>query len=161
MGLIHIDDAGNAAQQRRKALAALAQVEMADFAQRRIGSLSGGQRQRVFIARALVAEPRLLLLDEPTASIDSKGQTDFYRNLRELNESITILVVSHDLMAISTYIKSVACVNKGLHHHHQAEITAEMFDTMYPGTADEACPIELVTHGVVPHRVLKEHPREP
>lgn len=161
MGLIHIDGAGSAAQQRRKALAALAQMEMVDLAQRRIGSLSGGQRQRVFIARALVAEPRLLLLDEPTASIDSKGQTDFYRNLRELNKFITILVVSHDLMAISTYIKSVACVNKGLHYHHQAEITAEMFDAMYPGTADEACPIELVTHGVVPHRVLKAHPREP
>ncbi|MDD2606052.1 MAG: ABC transporter ATP-binding protein [Desulfobacterales bacterium] len=161
MGLIHIQDAGSAGQQRRKALKALAQMEMADLAHRRIGSLSGGQRQRVFIARALVAEPRLLLLDEPTASIDSKGQTDFYRNLKTLNESITILVVSHDLMAISTYIKSVACVNKSLHYHHQAEITAEMFDAMYPGTAEEACPIELVAHGLVPHRVLKEHPREP
>ncbi|HDI59817.1 MAG TPA: ABC transporter ATP-binding protein [Desulfobacteraceae bacterium] len=161
MGLIHVSGAGNAAARRRRALAALEQMEMADFAHRRIGSLSGGQRQRVFIARALVSQPRLLLLDEPTASIDSKGQTDFYRNLKELNKSITILVVSHDLMAISTYIKSVACVNKDLHYHHQAEITAEMFDAMYPGTAEEACPIELVTHGVVPHRVLKEHPREP
>jgi zinc transport system ATP-binding protein len=160
MGLIHIDGAGNAAERRRKAMAALAQMEMADFAHRRIGSLSGGQRQRVFIARALVAEPRLLLLDEPTASIDSKGQTDFYRILKSLNQSITILVVSHDLMAISTYIKSVACVNKSLHYHHQAEITAEMFDAMYPGTAEEACPIELVAHGLVPHRVLKEHPEE-
>jgi zinc transport system ATP-binding protein len=160
MGLIHIDDAGSAAQRRGKALAALAQMEMADLAHRRIGSLSGGQRQRVFIARALVAQPRLLLLDEPTASIDSKGQTDFYRNLKALNEAITILVVSHDLMAISTYIKSVACVNKSLHYHNQAEFTAEMFDAMYPGTAEEACPIELVAHGLVPHRVLKEHPGE-
>jgi zinc transport system ATP-binding protein len=160
MGLIHTDDAGGTAQRRKKALEALAQMEMAELAHRRVGSLSGGQRQRVFIARALVAEPRLLLLDEPTASIDSKGQTDFYRNLKALNESITILVVSHDLMAISTYIKSVACVNKRLHYHNQAELTAEMFDAMYPGTAEEACPIELVTHGHVPHRVLKEHPEE-
>ncbi len=101
----------NAQQDRRDALEALGRIDMADLADRRIGELSGGQRQRVFIARALVTRPRLLLLDEPTASIDSKGQTDFFRLLKRLNRDITIIVVSHDLLVISTYVKSVACVN--------------------------------------------------
>ena len=121
-----------------------------------IGELSGGQRQRVFIARALVTQPQLLLLDEPTASIDTKGQAEFFQMLKDLNRDVTIMVVSHDLLVISTYVKSVACVNKRLHYHHQAEITGEMLETMYPCTVEEVCPVELVAHGL-PHRVLKHH----
>jgi zinc transport system ATP-binding protein len=141
---------------RRDALAALERMEMAAHADNKIGILSGGQRQRVFIARALVAQPKLLLLDEPTASIDTKGQADFYRLLKELNQDITVLVVSHDLLVISRYVKSVACVNKKLHYHDQAEITGEMLETMYPCTVEEVCPVELVAHGL-PHRVLMDH----
>jgi len=144
------------AQDRREALQALERMGMAAFAKRRIGELSGGQRQRVFIARALVTRPQLLLLDEPTASIDTKGQADFYRMLKELNDEVTILVVSHDLLVISTYVKSVACVNKHLHYHQQAEITGQMMETMYPCTVEEVCPVELVAHGL-PHRVLQPH----
>lgn len=144
------------AQDRREALQALERMGVAAFAKRRIGELSGGQRQRVFIARALVTRPQLLLLDEPTASIDTKGQADFYRMLKELNEEVTILVVSHDLLVISTYVKSVACVNKHLHYHQQAEITGQMMETMYPCTVEEVCPVELVAHGL-PHRVLQSH----
>ncbi len=141
---------------RRKAVAALERMEMAPHADNKIGELSGGQRQRVLIARALVTEPKLLLLDEPTASIDTKGQTDFFRMLEALNKDITILLVSHDLLAISRHVKSVACVNKRLHYHDQAEITGDMLETMYPCTVEEVCPVELVAHGL-PHRVLKEH----
>jgi zinc transport system ATP-binding protein len=144
------------AQDRREALQTLERMGMAAFAKRRIGELSGGQRQRVFIARALVTRPQLLLLDEPTASIDTKGQADFYRMLKELNDEVTILVVSHDLLVISTYVKSVACVNKHLHYHQQAEITGQMMETMYPCTVEEVCPVELVAHGL-PHRVLQPH----
>lgn len=143
-------------QVRREALEALERMEMAAHADSKVGELSGGQRQRVFIARALVTQPQLLLLDEPTASIDTKGQAYFFRLLKTLNKDVAILVVSHDLMAISTYVKSVACVNKRLHYHHQAEITPEMLETMYPCTDEEVCPVELVAHGL-PHRVLKNH----
>lgn len=141
---------------RQDAIAALERLDMAAYAQKKIGELSGGQRQRVFISRALVTRPQLLLLDEPTASIDTKGQTDFFKLLKELNSDITVLVVSHDLLVISRYVKSVACMNKRLHYHHQAEITGEMLETMYPCATEEVCPVELVAHGL-PHRVLKEH----
>lgn len=141
---------------RRDALQALERMEMAVHAKRRIGELSGGQLQRVFIARALVTRPKLLLLDEPTSSIDTKGQAEFFHMLKTLNREVTILVVSHDLLVISTYVKSVACVNKRLHYHHQAEITGEMMETMYPCTVEEVCPVELVAHGL-PHRVLQHH----
>jgi zinc transport system ATP-binding protein len=146
----------NSAQNRQEALNALERMEIEAFAHSKIGELSGGQRQRLFIARALVTQPKVLLLDEPTASIDAKGQAEFYRLLKELNKDITILVVSHDLVAISTYVKSVACVNKRLHYHHQAEITGEMLEEMYPCTDEEVCPVELIAHGL-PHRVLKHH----
>jgi zinc transport system ATP-binding protein len=144
------------AANRRKAMQALERMDMAAHAHKKIGVLSGGQRQRVFIARALVTHPKLLLLDEPTAGIDTKGQADFYRLLKELNKKITILVVSHDLLVISRYVKSVACVNKRLHYHDHAEITGEMLETMYPCTVEEVCPVELVAHGL-PHRVLMDH----
>ena len=148
--------ARKSADNRKAALAALGRMEMAHLAEKKIGELSGGQRQRVFIARALVTQPKLLLLDEPTASIDTKGQADFFMLLKTLNRDVTIVVVSHDLLVISRYVKSVACVNKRLHFHDQAEITGDMLETMYPCTVEEVCPVELVAHGL-PHRVLMEH----
>ena len=137
------------AKDRQAALAALDRVGMAALAPRRIGALSGGQRQRVFIARALVDDPELLFLDEPTASIDAQGQSEFYEQLRRLNRTVTIILVSHDFMILSSYVKSVACVNRRVHYHPHAEITGAMLD-MYQ------CPVELVAHGL-PHRVLPEH----
>ena len=79
------------------AMGALEQVGMQDYAQKKIGSLSGGQRQRVMIARALCAHPAILILDEPTASIDVAGQRDIYELLKLLAKSITVIVVSHDI----------------------------------------------------------------
>ena len=134
----------------------LDKVRMQEYRDRRIGELSGGQKQRVFVARALMTEPELLFLDEPTASIDTKGQREFYALLKELNKKITIIVVSHDLMVVSEFVKSVACVNQRLHYHDHAELTGEMIELMYQCTAEEVCPVELIAHGV-PHRVLHDH----
>lgn len=146
-------------QTRGAAMESLARLGMERYADRRIGELSGGQRQRVFLARALAARPEILLLDEPTASIDAGGQAELYLLLKELNERVTILVVSHDLLMISTHVKSVACLNRRLHYHDQAEITEEMLETMYPCSEGQVCPVELIAHGL-PHRVLQHHPED-
>lgn len=115
----------------------------------RIGELSGGERQRVFIARALATDPEMLFLDEPTASVDTQGQAALYDLLGQLNKTLTIVVVSHDLMILSRHIKAVACVNVRLHYHDEAEITQEMVDMCN-------CPVDLIAHGL-PHRALKNH----
>jgi zinc transport system ATP-binding protein len=129
---------------------ALESLEMLEFQNHKIDDLSGGQRERVFIARALATEPDILFLDEPTANIDSQGRTDLYALLKELNKTKTIFVVSHDTMVLSSYVTSVACVNKDVHYHDDAEITEEMMDLGYH------CPVELIAHGI-PHRILKTH----
>lgn len=143
---------GFSATDREAARQALERVGMWELRHRRIGRLSGGQRQRVFIARALANAPELLFLDEPTASVDREFQTALYNLLKELNASMTIIVVSHDLSILSSYATSVACVNKTLYYHDRAEFTQTMLETAYH------CPVELVAHGPVPHRVLKDHP---
>ena len=76
---------------------------------------------------------------------------------QSLDQDTAILVVSHDLLVVSRYVKSVACVNKRLHYHDEALITGEMIETMYSCATEEVCPVELVTHGRLPHRVLHEH----
>jgi zinc transport system ATP-binding protein len=129
---------------------ALERMEMWNYRSRRMDDLSGGQRQRVFLARALVSEPEILFLDEPMSSVDTKGQTDFYDFLLELNKTVTIVLVSHDAMVLSSHAKSVACVNRQLFCHDTPEITKDMLEMAYH------CPVELIGHGL-PHRVLPEH----
>ena len=109
---------GYAKEETLCAMGALEQVGMEKFANEKIGSLSGGQRQRVMIARALCAHPQILILDEPTASIDIDGQKQIYKLLQELNNYITIIVVSHDISVIMQYANKVAHINKRLTHHH-------------------------------------------
>jgi zinc transport system ATP-binding protein len=143
-------------QDRVVAHEALDKMGMGAHCQRRIGELSGGQRQRVFIARALVCDPDILLLDEPTAHIDTKGQTDLYDLLKTLNQEMTIVVVSHDLLLLSPYVKSVACVNGRLHYHPRRQLIGESMEDICPCTAEEMCPVELVTQGFN-RNLLKHH----
>ena len=130
---------------------ALRRVGMLDHAEAQIGQLSGGQQQRAFIARALVSEPQLLLLDEPTASVDSAMQTDFYELLELLKEEMAIIMVSHDIGAVSVFVDKIACLNVQLYYHGSREITPEILEATYK------CPVQLIAHGDVPHRVLREH----
>ena len=103
--------------QKQCAINSLEKVGMKEFASKRIGSLSGGQRQRVMIARALCSNPDILLLDEPTASIDVNGQKQIYELLKELNKNITVIVVSHDISVILGFASKVAHINKKLSYH--------------------------------------------
>jgi len=112
---------GYAQEEKACALGALAQVGMEEYANEKIGSLSGGQRQRVMIARALCANPKILILDEPTASIDIDGQKQIYELLQVLNKSITIIVVSHDISVVMQYANKVAHINKRLTYHDTSE----------------------------------------
>jgi zinc transport system ATP-binding protein len=139
------------AEGRRKALDVLDRLGLADRAGERIGSLSQGQRQRVLIARALAGEPELLFLDEPTASVDGATQTGLHELLRELNREVTVVMVSHDLTAVSACATAVACVNRSVFYHGEAEVTPEMLNLAYG-----SCPVDLIAHGV-PHRVLRVH----
>lgn len=102
---------------------ALDSVGMMAFSHRNIGELSGGQQQRVFIARALVSEPKLLILDEPTVGVDADNVHSFYEMLGDLNTSsgITLLLVTHDIGTISDKVTHVACLNKHLHFHGNTE----------------------------------------
>jgi len=129
----------------------LQMVDMLHYKDRQIGQLSGGEQQRVFIARALVGKPKVLLLDEPMTSIDPAMQGEFYELLERLRKDIAIVLVSHDVGAVSVYVEKVACLNRRLFYHGTAELTADILEKTYQ------CPIQLITHGVVPHRVLGGH----
>lgn len=112
--------------ERVKALSILEEVGLADLYTRSFARLSGGQKQRVLIARALVSSPELLLLDEPTASLDQRAEKDFYDLLGTLNERLTIVLVSHDLTLVSSKVKNVVCVNRKVVVHPTSRIPKEM-----------------------------------
>ena len=138
-------------EDRKLAYEALRTVGMYKYQNSQVGRLSGGEQQRIFIARALVSQPKLLLLDEPTASVDSAMQTEFYELLESLKQDMAIIMVSHDLSAVSIYVDKIACLNRRLFYHGSKEIAPEVLEATYK------CPVQMIAHGTVPHRVLKEH----
>ena len=110
---------------------AMETTHIAHLSQRQIGRLSGGQLQRVLIARALACQPKILILDEPTANIDQRVEEDIFDLLKTLNKELTIMVVSHDIGFISAYVNRVACLNKTLLCHHTASITSSELEQLY------------------------------
>jgi len=138
------------ASDKKKADNVIDELGLSGMSESTLNELSGGQIQRVLLARAIIGNPRLLLLDEPGNFVDTTFENDFYEKLKDLNKRMAILMVSHDVGTISSHIKSFACVNRSLHYHPSPEITNE--DLLAYG-----CPIQLVTHGNVPHTVLKYH----
>jgi len=132
---------------RLAAIDALRQVHLDDMARRPFAALSGGERQRVLIARALCCQPDLLLLDEPTASVDSLIEAHLSEVLRELSRRMTVVMVSHDLGFVAGLVETVICVNRKVVIHPTSRITAESIQDMYGGD------VRLVRHDdVVCHR---------
>jgi len=121
---------------------ALKKVEMEDYKERQISELSGGEQQRVLLARALTTQPDILLLDEPTASVDERIKNSIYELLRDMNEKdgTTIVLVSHDVGILSSYVEKIGCLNGELIYHGDSELTHEMIEESY------GCEMEVISH---------------
>jgi zinc transport system ATP-binding protein len=128
----------------------LARLDLADLARVHVSEISGGQLQRVLIARAVISDPEILFLDEPTASIDLESRQSLGELLVDLNRSIPIVVITHDVTSIAPMVRNIACINRKLHYHAGNELDQAMLEEVY------GCPVELVAHGVA-HRVLHDH----
>lgn len=138
------------AEMKEKVDSLLVEMGVIDIRNKAIGELSGGQMQRVFLCRALLSSPKLLILDEPDTFVDNRFEGELYEKLRQLNEDIAIVLVSHDIGTISSYVKTIACINKDLHYHPSSSITQEQLNGYN-------CPIQVISHGEIPHTVLKHH----
>lgn len=116
-----------------------------------IGQLSGGQMQRALLGRAIVSDPKAIILDEPNTYIDKRFEARLYSLLEEINKQRAVILVSHDIGSVLQTVKSIACINGTLDYHPQSEVSAEWIEEKLQ------CPIELLGHGELPHRVLKKH----
>jgi zinc transport system ATP-binding protein len=118
---------------RAAAAEALTTVGLEDQGRRPFSDLSGGQRQRVLLARALVTDPELLVLDEPAAGLDQKVEQDFFELLRELSRSRTILLVSHDLGFVAGFVRTVVCVHRQVEVHPTSALDGRAISEIYGG----------------------------
>ena len=128
------------ADDRARAGKALRAVEIESLGNTPIAELSGGQLQRALIARALVCEPELLILDEPTANIDVRAEEDIFGLLRGYSARMTIIVVSHDIAFISGYVDRVGCLNRTLVCHATGEVTGRTIEELY------GAPVRRILH---------------
>ncbi|MFH0958783.1 MAG: ABC transporter ATP-binding protein [Pseudomonadota bacterium] len=125
---------------REIVLASLEKVGLASLRRKSFAEISGGQRQRLFLARALACQPDILLLDEPTANLDLAMEGDLYKLLQELNERLTIVIVSHDLGFVSRVVRTVLCVKRKVLSHPTADITGEIINEIY------GAPMKMIRH---------------
>ncbi len=109
----------------------LVAVNLASLSQRPFSALSGGQRQRVLIARALAAKGDILILDEPTASLDQQSEDQLFALLAELNKNMIILMVTHEIGVSPSFFQRVICVNHHVHIHPTSKLTGELLRDMY------------------------------
>ena len=128
----------------------LEEMGISNIREKAIGELSGGQMQRVFLCRALLSDPRVLILDEPDTFVDNRFEGELYQKLLQLNKQMAIVLVSHDMGTISSYVKTIACVNGNLHYHKSNIISQEQLESYN-------CPIQIISHGDIPHTILKHH----
>ena len=137
---------------REDAERVLARLGLTHLAGEHVSEISGGQLQRVLIARAVVSDPEILFLDEPTASIDAESRGALVGLLEELNQRIPVVVITHDVTGLAPLVRRIACVNRRLVCHEGNELDAHALEEAYGG------PVELVTHAHgVSHRVLPHH----
>lgn len=138
-------------EQREKGKQIIVRMGLDGLEQRAIGQLSGGQLQRALLGRAIISDPSVLILDEPSTYIDKRFEARLYELLAEINKDCAIILVSHDIGTVLQQVKSIACVNETLDYHPDAGVTNEWLERNFN------CPIELLGHGTLPHRVLGEH----
>lgn len=139
------------ATHRAKAQEVIARMGLEGLEKRSIGALSGGQLQRALLGRAVISDPKLVVLDEPSTYIDKRFEARLYELLAEINRDCAIILVSHDIGTVLQQVKSIACVNETLDYHPDTGISEEWLERNFN------CPIELLGHGAIPHRILAEH----
>lgn len=135
---------------RKKIDELLDMAGIGSFADCPVGAVSGGQLQRALLCRAVISEPKLLILDEPTNFVDNQFEKELYGMLSELNRRMAILMVSHDIGTITSVVKEIVCVNRHVHRHHSNVLTEEQL-------RNYDCPIQIISHGRIPHTVLEHH----
>ncbi|HEY6884286.1 MAG TPA: metal ABC transporter ATP-binding protein [Nitrososphaeraceae archaeon] len=142
LGIIGKRNGGSPSKNKDKISSAIEIVDLTEYKDKRIGELSGGQQQRVLIAKSIVNDPLLLILDEPTTSVDQQTQDKFYALIQKLNhdKKISIIWASHDLNAVHKLANKVACINRNMFFHGD---TPEFFENqellkMYSESAMQA-----------------------
>lgn len=138
-------------EQRELVEKVISRMGLEGLEKRAIGELSGGQLQRTLLGRAIVSNPDVVILDEPSTYIDKRFEAKLYELLEEINRDCAIILVSHDIGTVLRNVKSIACVNETLHYHPDTEVSEDWLEKNFN------CPIEILGHGRLPHRVLGEH----
>lgn len=140
-------------EDKMAAIAMLKKTNADQLSDRSFRELSGGERQRVLLARALMDDPKLLILDEPSNNLDSHNEYCLYEILETLKGKTSIMMVSHDISAVSRYVNKIACLNKTMHYHGDKELMPKDIEAAY------CCHVDLIGHGHA-HRHLEGHEHE-